>query len=344
MISSQIAAVQSIQKRFEARGGVFRSKEKGETGKATRGHKAARKAWRAAKIALTNTIAKFEDLLQDKKIPDWDLKKLRAALDLWDKEKIKLCRVPGLRYVDGAEEGEPTDEEEEEAWLLMVWLEMVVKREMTKEELNSPQQSSMSPNTSRTNPSVAISQPPSSRIHQSERVSRAATKTPTLLQNVAGPKGILKRPHTVTLLDTSASPSLKRVRLSDSVTVSPEHLYVTNPSPFHPLSRTAVIRPHSAHTFADYHRQRPKFHRTTEAYVPGVWSGTTMSETVNTSFRDMACSEMEKQFKEESEEQEQELELARKLKETSRGWVALWWAKKMAPNLDLEKLKMEMKV
>lgn len=53
--------------------------------------------------------------------------------------------------------------------------------------------------------------------------------------------------------------------------------------------------------------------------------------------------EMEERFKEESEEQEREQNLAGRLKETSRGWVALWWAKKMAPNLDLEKLKMGMK-
>jgi hypothetical protein len=51
---------------------------------------------------------------------------------------------------------------------------------------------------------------------------------------------------------------------------------------------------------------------------------------------------MEKRYKQESDEQEQEQELAIKLKDTSRGWVALWWAKKMAPNLDLEKLEMEM--
>jgi hypothetical protein len=124
--------------------------------------------------------------------------------------------------------------------------------------------------------------------------------------------------------------------------MSPEHLYIANPSPFHSLSRTAIVLPHAAHTVAEHHRPRPEFHRITQVYVPGVWVSAAFDEKADTSFRSMTRLEMEKRFKEESEEQEQEQRLANKLKETSRGWVALWWAKKMAPNLDLDKLKMKM--
>jgi hypothetical protein len=140
----------------------------------------------------------------------------------------------------------------------------------------------------------------------------------------------------------SASPSPKRVRTSDFVTISPEHLYIANPSPFQPLSRAATVLPHAAHIFAEHHRRQSKFHRTTRVYVPGVWASEAFSKKVNTSFRGMTHLDMDKQFEEELAEQKQEQELADKLKETSRGWVALWWANKVAPNLDLEKLKMEM--
>lgn len=134
MITSQIAAIQSIHEQFDARGGVFQFKQKGQDGHTIQAHKAVRKAWRTAKIALTNTIETFEDLLQDDTAPVQDLAKLREALNVWDKKKIVLSRVPGLKYVDGAEEGEPTEEEKEGARLLMVWLKMVVEKEMTKEE------------------------------------------------------------------------------------------------------------------------------------------------------------------------------------------------------------------
>ncbi|CAG5138393.1 uncharacterized protein ALTATR162_LOCUS343 [Alternaria atra] len=361
MITSQIAAINFVQEQFDARGGIFQSKQKGPDGHTTHDHKAARKAWRTAKIALTNTIEKFEDLLEDKNTPVQDLPKLREALNVWDKKKIVLTRVPGLKYVDGAEEEEPTEEEKDGARLLMVWLKMVVEKEMTQEELKS----------SRTNPPVGTSHPTSSRIpvacpfqyavpqepapqkcsdvRQSECPLLAitqmlATPPPKSRHHVATPKSILKRPRAINLsgsASASPSPSPKRVCLSDSVIMSPEHLCIANPSPFHPLSRTANVLPHAAHTVAEHHRPRPEFHRITEAYVPGVWASAAFDEKADTSFRSMTRLEMEKRFKEESEEQEQEQRLANKLKKTSRGWVALWWARKMAPNLDLDKLEME---
>ncbi|KAL1795338.1 hypothetical protein ACET3X_007154 [Alternaria dauci] len=356
-ITSQIAAVQTIQGKFDACGGVLKSQQKGEDRHTTPAHKAMRRAWRTAKIALANTIQKFQDLLEDKSTPVQDLAKLREALDVWDKKKIVLTRVPGLRYVEGAGEGEPTDDDKKEAQLLMMWLKMVVEKEMTPEELASP----------RTNQPVVTSLPVSSHIPTTSRSQYAVpqqrpnirpsecpllalaqsltTSSPSPQQNAAMLKPALKRPRDNNMADSpsaSPSPPRKRVRLSNTVTVSPEHLYVTNPSPFRPLSRTAIVLPHATHTFAKHHRRRPEFHRKTQVYVPGVWSSGTTSEIVDTSFRGKTRVEMEKIYKQESEEQEQEQELAAKLKEASRGWVALWWAKNMAPNLNLEKLKMEM--
>ena len=360
-ITSQIAAIQSVQGQFDARGGVLKSQKRGEDRHTADAHKVLRKAWRTAKIALANTIEKFEDLLEDKNTPVQDLPKLREALNVWDKKKIVLTRVPGLRYVQGAEEGEPTDEEKEEARLLMVWLKMVIEKEMTQEELES----------SRTNPPVDTSLSTSSQTPATSQLQypvpqepsgvrqfefecpllaiaqTLATSLPDYQHNIAMPKPVLKRPRAITLTgsqSSSPSPLPKRVRLSDTVTMSPEHLYVANPPPFQPLSRTAIVLPHATHTLAEHHRRRPEFHRTTEVYVPGVWASGAFSEKVDTSFRSMTRQEMEKRYKQESDEQEQEQELAIKLKDTSRGWVALWWAKKMAPNLDLEKLEMEMEM
>ncbi|KAG9188040.1 hypothetical protein G6011_01963 [Alternaria panax] len=363
-ITSQIAAIQSVQEELDARGGVLQSQQKREDRHTTNTHKVIRKAWRTTKITLANTIQKFEDLLEDKNTSIQDLPRLREALNVWDKKKIVLTRVPGLKYVEGAEEGEPTEEEKEGARLLMVWLKMVVEKEMTQEELKS----------SPTDPLVGTSQPTSSRIpsaspfeyivpresepqeHPDIRQSECpllalaqtlATPLPEPQHKAATHKSVLKRPRATALSGSpssaSPSPSLKRVRTSDTVTVSPGHLYVTNPSPFQQFSRVSIMLPHAAHTFAEHHRRRPEFHRTTGLYVPGVWASTGFSEKADTSFRSMTREEMEKRYKEESEEQEEEQRVANGLKKASRGWVALWWAKKMAPNLDLEKLEMEMK-
>ncbi|KAI4648093.1 hypothetical protein J4E93_004504 [Alternaria ventricosa] len=351
------------------RGGLFQSKEGGKGDHASAGHKAVRRDWRRAKIALTNTVELFEDLLNDISVPDQDLAKLREALNVWDEKKVLLGRVPGLRYVDGAEEGEPTELEKEGARLLMVWLRMVIEKEMKEEwrdegisaisatVLNEPQQVLTIPESTGLDPLVEAmrSQPPESQwISAPEPASEessdahttaiAMTATPLASQlNFAIPGSILKRPRTRTIPGSQpTSPSPKRVRTTDSVTISPEHLYVVNPSPFQPLSRTAVVLPHADHTLADYHRPRPKFHRTTPAYTPGVWASEAFSKKVDTSFRGISREDMEKHYDDESAEQEQEQMLADKLKETSRGWVALWWANKIAPHLDLEKLKMEM--
>lgn len=368
-ITSQIRDIEAVQGQFDIRGGLFQSKEGGKGDHASACHKAVRRAWRRAKIALTNTVELFEDLLNDISVPVQDLAKLREALNVWDEKKILLGRVPGLRYINGAEEGEPTELEKEGARLLMVWLRMVIEKE-TKEEwrdevkpsvsatgLNEPQQVLTIPESARLDPLVEAlrSQPPefqwtSAPEPSSEESSDAHTTATTMTvtppasrHDFAMPKSILKRPRTRTIPGSqSASPSPKRVRTTDSVTISPEHLYVVNPSPFQPLSRTTIVLPHAAHTLAENRRPRPKFHRTTTAYTPGVWASEAFSEKLDTSFRGMSHEDMKKQYDEDSEEQEREEMLADKLKETSRGWVALWWANKVAPHLDLEMLEMEM--
>ena len=369
MIISQARDIEAVQEQFELRGGLFQSKEGGKGDHASPGHKAVRRNWRRAKIALTNTVELFEDLLNDTSVPVQDLTKLREALNIWNYKKVLLGRVPGLRYVDGAEEGEQTKLEKEGARLLMVWLRKVIEKEMDEEwrdevtssmsatGLNEPQEVLTMPESTRLDPLVEAlrSQPPESRwisVPEPELgekldahpAATAITATPLASEhNSAVPKSILKRLRTRTIPGSqSASPSPKRARTTDSVTISPEHHYIVNPSPFQPLSRTAVVLPHADHTHAEYHRPRPKFHRTTPAYTPGAWASDAFSEKVNTSFLGMSREDMEKHYDDESAEQEQEQMVADKLKETSRGWVALWWANKVAPHLDLEKLKMEM--
>jgi hypothetical protein len=377
MISSQIETIESVQQQFDIRGGLFQSKEAVQDGHSSHAHKSVRRKWRNAKVALINTVERFEDLLNDNKASVQDLAKLREALNVWDKKKILLSRVPGLKYIDGAEEGEPTDEEKKGARLLMVWLRMVIEKEteelrgegissLIAKRLYNPHRVPTTLQSSRSDLSVGASTPapalapirwvstpePASKersdAYQSERTLPPVAKTTATplaktRQDVAMPKPILKRSRTSTTSGSqSASRWPKRVRTSNSVTISPEHLYVTNPSPFQPLSRTAIVLPHAAHALAENHRHRHEFHRTSPVYVPGAWASEAFDQKANTSFRGMSRQEMKKHFEQDEAEQEQEQVLPDKLRDISRGWVALWWANKVVPHLDLERLKLEM--
>ncbi|KAF1831193.1 hypothetical protein BDW02DRAFT_557462 [Decorospora gaudefroyi] len=130
IVEQQILVIQEVQRELVDRGGTFKSKEDDPSG-----HKTIRMVWRDAKIALTNTIIKFEDLLKEKDVPAADLAELRDALDVWERKKIVLGRVPGVLYVAGAEEEEPTEDEMEGARLMMELLRMVVGKEMEGEEM-----------------------------------------------------------------------------------------------------------------------------------------------------------------------------------------------------------------
>jgi hypothetical protein len=123
IVRQHILTIQDVQRKFEDRGGAFRSKE-GNHGQ----HRAIRKVWREAKIALSNTIAKFEELLEEGHLPVQANDKLREALNVWDRKKVVLGRVPGVAYVEGSEEVEPSEEDKEGARLMMVLLNMLVEK------------------------------------------------------------------------------------------------------------------------------------------------------------------------------------------------------------------------
>ena len=125
VITSQMAAVRAAQNHFLTRGGVFVSSS-GDIKK----HVIATRYWKKTKIALANTIIKFEDLLKEPGLPVEDIEKLSEALGAWDDQKIFLSRVPGLRCVRGPDTPVPTEEDRERARVFMNWVRNTMKREM----------------------------------------------------------------------------------------------------------------------------------------------------------------------------------------------------------------------
>ncbi|EUC31353.1 hypothetical protein COCCADRAFT_38546 [Bipolaris zeicola 26-R-13] len=116
VITSQMAAVRAAQNHFLTRGGVFMSSS-GDVKK----HVIATRYWKKTKIALANTIIKFESLLNKPGLPVEDMARLSEALEIWDDQKIFLGRVPGLRYVRGPDTPVPTEEDRERARVFMNW-------------------------------------------------------------------------------------------------------------------------------------------------------------------------------------------------------------------------------
>lgn len=93
-------------------------------------HVIATRYWKKTKIALANTIIKFESLLDKPGLPVEDMARLSEALEIWDDQKIFLGRVPGLRYVRGPDTPVPTEEDRERARVFMNWVRNTMKREM----------------------------------------------------------------------------------------------------------------------------------------------------------------------------------------------------------------------
>jgi hypothetical protein len=86
--------------------------------------------WKKTKIALANIVSKLEDLLNESDLSVEDLAKLREALEIWEKQKNLLGRVPGQRYARGLRVPEPTEEDRERARVFMNWVRNTMKREM----------------------------------------------------------------------------------------------------------------------------------------------------------------------------------------------------------------------
>lgn len=126
-INADIKAIQDVQQRFADRGSAFVSKQMAH-------HKTVRKRWRTAKLALIKTVTFFEALIADSHWSSEDAVKVKAALDVWNKKKLVLTKVPGVNYVPSAEEDGPIEEEHEIARLMVDLLKLVLAKEMAGED------------------------------------------------------------------------------------------------------------------------------------------------------------------------------------------------------------------
>jgi hypothetical protein len=363
-----------VQRELSDRGGAFRSKEDNLSK-----HKLLRRIWQDAKIALANTIAKFEGLIEEIDAPEQHTAKLMEALEIWESKKMVLSQVPGLVYAEGAEGEEPSEEDKEIARLMMELLEMVLKKEMTAEEKQAtaklkprgPDQKDFpdvlhhsSPTALEPQPSLTLSRRSASQQNvfatlpvgglesQTEaQHSLPATAKPSSPSNagqprVATPQSILKRYATKSPSSSSTSSpqhKRKRVRTASFVTISPEALSITNPSPFANLSRTPTVQPHAPHTIAEKNRRRSAFHRGIMGYLPGAWASGAFSKKANTSYLGVEWDIMNIAIMKELGEEHMEKKLAAELKEISGRWVVSWWTKNIVPTLDIQKLKAAMK-
>jgi hypothetical protein len=362
-----------VQRELGDRGGMFRSKEDNLSK-----HKSLRKVWRDAKIALANTIIKFEDLVGEIDVPEQDTAKLREALEIWEVKKVVLGRVPGLVYAEGAEEEEePSEEDKEVARLMMELLKMALEKEMTAEEkqattklkprgpyqkgvpdgLHQPLPIILEPPSfpSRRSASrqkvfavlpVGSLESPAEAQHNQPATPEPSSSPDTGQPRAAIPQPILKRCASRSPPSSSTSSpqhKRKRVRTASFATISSEALSIANPSPFANLSHTPTVQPHAPHTIAENKRRRSAFHRGTMQYLPGVWASGAFSEKANTSYLGVEWDVMSSAIRRELGEEDMEKKLAAELKEISGQWVVSWWTKNIVPTLDIEKLKCAMK-
>ncbi|KAF1944689.1 hypothetical protein EJ02DRAFT_452291 [Clathrospora elynae] len=349
IVEQHICTIQDVQREFASRGGTFKSKEDDHWK-----HKKIRKVWRDAKIALMNTVAKFEEMVQKKDVPAQDLGKLSEALGVWESKQAVLSRVPGVQYFDGAEEAEPSEEDEEIARLMMQLLRMVLERELSGEDMTPVTKTTLTTPKQKELPSkplfAAPATPgPTSTPHAEAQQAPVAilapsTSKPPAQQKPTPPKSILKRPHATTSPNTSptTSPQRKRVRTLSFATISSPALNTTNPSPFARLSNATTTQPHAPHTHAENQRRRTHYHRTSAPYAPGVWASGAFSEKANTSFRTMEAGVMDSAVEEELVEERREREVAEGLKIITGAWILGCWVRKVGGKVDLGRLVEEM--
>ncbi|EMD59661.1 hypothetical protein COCSADRAFT_175510 [Bipolaris sorokiniana ND90Pr] len=313
VITSQMAAVRAAQNHFLTRGGVFVSSS-GDIKK----HVIATRYWKKTKIALANTIIKFEDLLKEPGLPVEDIAKLSEALGAWDDQKIFLSRVPGLRCVRGPDTPVPTEEDRERARVFMNWQTLVP---LSPVLIQSPQQSSHTQKT------------------ETKPFSASLTTTTTTYTYPATTKSIFKTLRTlITPKPSDPAQQPKHVRISPSATISSEHLSTANPSPFKSLSRTCTTAPHSVHTTAEHKRHKYAYFRRHPTYEPGVWASAEGSRKVNTSFYHAKPWAVEMYVGRELKREERERKVAVQLGRDGRKWmVALAEARKM----DVQRVRLE---
>jgi len=360
-INGYAKIIQDVQKEFANRGGWLSSKEKGD------GHHTIREEWRKAKIGLLNTVTKLDNLRKERLHPLDVVVSITSALDAFDKKKVVLGWVPGVKYVEGAEEEEPSKEDHEIARMFMELLRMALDKEMTDEDKAYAE-----------NRSTATSSPTSSKVRWSENlesknlpVQLAMLQTPVpgaqtgsrIARLPGSPKSILKRRSSVSF---SSSASRKRIRIRNVVQVAPSHVIAeeANDDSAEPGNNPGAdkitvengpnptYQNHGPHTVAERQRSRGRFWRPSPGYVPGVWASGGFEEKVNTSWWKSAEKEVAKVEKKEEQQQRKE-GIAKEKKQKEKGkeavkgskmvsliWFAMCWAKKVAPHV--EKLKQDM--
>ncbi|OAK97758.1 hypothetical protein IQ06DRAFT_358040 [Phaeosphaeriaceae sp. SRC1lsM3a] len=329
-----IVAIKRIQQRLADRGGAFASKEQGN------GHNQIKQDWRFAKISLTNRIVKWEALTDDLRVVPEDLTNIKNALAIWDMNKIALADIPGLRYSQVAEQGEPTAEEHETAKLMIELLRLILEKEMCADHLtaqhNRRKRKLSDAPCHQKLIQISIRDEDTNRNEVDEESAAVASSH---LQRPPAPKSILKRKASHGLPDT---PARKRTRIADIVTVSPPRLNISNPSPFIHLSNTVTTQNHAIHTYAEQQRRKTSFRRSAPSYSQGVWASGPFEEKARTSNFKTSWDRIEKHVAKELKEAEHEQAIFRGIKAVTGTWMGVWWVWKVTRHLDLEQLQEEL--
>ncbi|CAE7220029.1 hypothetical protein PTNB85_10287 [Pyrenophora teres f. teres] len=366
-----------LQRMIARHGGIFKQKETHPMM-----HQLVRKEWVTAKLEMQNTIDRLEDLLKDEDMGVEDVAMLKEALQVWEKKRDGLEKVPGVRYADDAEEKEPTKEEKKGARLLMVWLKMVLQKEMSQEEqeeVATPTKSGLHrqrvpvrhqnfllsttpPVTSPQKGSCANSQQPSSTTtstwnptpatpfepQQTKRTPPTTPKTPTTppfvktQQKVATPKSSIKRPR---IDSPPGSPPIP----SDHKRVRIADRVTISPKHLNVVNPSPFeplprtqITVPHAAHTVAEHRRRRREFHRGKHYVPGAWASRDSSIKANTSFFRVKNKMMEVLVRNDLVAAKGEMEIVKQLKLIASHWLVLWWAKHVVPKLDLEKLVEDM--
>ena len=342
-----IKMTQLAQKRFKDHGGWSASKEKGGDG-----HKTARVTWRKAKVRMVNMVSKLEDLRADASVPSDVLESIQPALSLYESKKVQLGRVPGVQYVKGAKEDEPTEEHHEIAKLMIELLKMILDKEMEPADkafvadkafaMVRPGDNSVSPSSESAEQPATASSPP--------RKPKPTTSSPICRLTSGTLPSAFKRKHSPS--SASITPN-KRIRINDIVTVSPSHVIDAEPidparyflsGPFQGdqgLSPTS--QSHADHTTAVRVRTRAHFWRPGGGYTPGSWASQAFHEKINTSNWKTSWDVVDENLKKCDRKDRW---VRRNLTSVQGFWIVVWWfkwwVKNVVPGMGLEKLKEDM--
>lgn len=329
-----IVAIKRIQQRLADRGGAFASKEQGN------GHNQIKQDWRFAKISLTNRVVKWEALTDDLRVVPEDPTNIQNALAIWDMNKIALADIPGLRYSQDAEQGEPTAEEHETAKLMIELLRLILEKEMRAGDRaaqhNRRKRKSSDAPCHQKLIQISIRDEDTNRNEVDEESAAVASSH---LQRPPAPKSILKRKASHALPET---PPRKRTRIADVVTVSPPRLNISNPSPFVHLSDTVTTQTHAIHTSAEQQRHKSTFRRSAPNYSPRVWASGPFEEKARTSNFKSSWDGIEKHVAKELREAEHEQAIFSGIKAVTGTWLGVWWVRKVTRHLDLKQLQEEL--